>query len=104
MFPKSKESANEKIESLVDKIIKNVGAFLDKDIVKVIERVSNQENASFIIALRNSRRHLTKALDILLKIRSEIASEGKQYFLVKKPITKNWNEDLQTNKKHPSKI
>jgi hypothetical protein len=104
VFPKSKELTNEKIESLVDKIIKNVGAFLDKDVVKVIERVSNQENESFKIAIPNSRRHLTKALDILLKIRSEIAGEGKEYFLVKKPITKNWNEDLQTKKKHPSKI
>lgn len=99
-FPKSKESTNEKIESLVDKIIKNVGAFLDKDVVKVIERVSNQENESFKIAMPNSRRHLAKALDIVLKIRSEIAGEGKQYFSVKKPIGKDWNEDLQTKKKH----
>lgn len=104
VFPISKESTSEKIESLVDKIIKNVGAFLDKDVVKVIERVSNHENESFTIAIPNSRRHLTKALDILLKIRSEIAGEGKHFFLVKKPISKDWNEDLQTNKKHPSKI
>jgi hypothetical protein len=99
-FPKTKKSTNEKIESLIDRIIKNVGAFLDKDVVKVIERVSNQENESFKIAMPNSRRHLAKALDVLLKIRSEVAGEGKQYFSVKKPIGKDWNEDLQTKKKH----
>ena len=54
--------------------------------------------------MNQSKMFLKRILDILLKIRSEIAGEGKEYFLVKKPITKNWNEDLQTKKKHPSKI
>lgn len=100
-FPKNKELTTEKIEYLVDKITKNVGAFLDKDVVKVIERNATPQIETFKIAMPNSRRHLAKALDTVLKIRAEVAGNGKQCFLVKKPIEKDWNEDLVTKKKHP---
>ncbi|AFK05601.1 hypothetical protein Emtol_0334 (plasmid) [Emticicia oligotrophica DSM 17448] len=100
-FQKNKDLTIEKIEAFVNKITKNVGAFLDKDVVKVIERNTNHQTESFKISMPNSRRHLSKALDTVLKIRAEIAGKGNDLFFVKKPIEKDWNEDLMTKKKHP---
>lgn len=99
-LPKNSNRPKAKIDELIERTVNYIGSFLNKETVKLIESSSNETTERFKIALPNSRTQLKRAIDSLLNIRNTEASQNHQLFTLKKPILKDWNDDLMFGKKH----
>lgn len=99
-FPKNSNMPKAKIDELIQKTANYIGSFLNKETVKLIEASSSEMIERYKIALPNNRTQLKRAINSLLNIRTTEASQNRQLFTLKKPILKDWNEDLMFDKKH----
>lgn len=99
-FSKNLNMPKSKIEGLIQKAVNYIGSFLNKETVKLIEANSSETTERYKIALPNNRTQLKRAIDSLLNIRTTEASQNQALFTLKKPILKDWNDDLMYGKKH----